>query len=221
MSNSRRDFLSWLGLSSVLSAATSVISPSSAEAQTAKPVDDKWDMSWTDKVAGKYKATFDSPDVSEGAGLFRACIWRNQHKDVYGTVRTDASAVLVLRHEAIELIMNDEYWARFNVGKSLKLKDDKNKWTKTNPIRVAPPGATGPAAEYNLSTFMETGGIVLACNMAFSSVVANYQKADKSTRPDAVKAAKAHIIPGIILQPSGIFAVLRAQEIGCNYVVAS
>ena len=107
MSNSRRDFLSWLGLSSVLAATTSAVSAHSLEAQAAKPVDDKWDMSWTDKLTGKYKATFDSPDVSEGGGIFRACIWRDQHKDVYGTSRADANSVLVLRHEAIELIMND------------------------------------------------------------------------------------------------------------------
>ena len=103
----------------------------------------------------------------------------------------------------------------------MKLKDEKGKTVKANPFRVAAPGATGPSAEYNLTDFMATGGIVLACNMAFSSVIANYAKADKLARPEAVKTARANIIPGIILQPSGIFAVLRAQEMGCNYVMAS
>ena len=132
----RRRFLSWLGTTSVLVASSSFVS--SADAQVAKPVDDKWDVSWTDRLTGKFKAMFDSPSVSEGAALFRACIWRDQHKAVYGTSRNDANAVLVLRHKAIDLVMNDAYWTRFEIGKELKLKDAKNKkWTKINPIRVA------------------------------------------------------------------------------------
>lgn len=29
------------------------------------------------------------------------------------------------------------------------------------------------------------------------------------------------MIPGVILQPNGIFAVLRAQEAGCHFAAAS
>ena len=68
---------------------------------------------------------------------------------------------------------------------------------------------------------MASGGIVLACNMAFRSIVSQYQTADKLSPADAMKVAKENVIPGIILQPSGIFAALRAQEIGCNYVLGS
>ena len=117
----RRRFLSWLGTSSVLAASTSFVSL--AEAQVARPVDDKWDVSWTDRLTGKFKAVFDSPEVSEGDSVLRACIWRDQHKAVFGTARNDANAVLVLRHAAIDLVMNDAYWNRFEIGKELKLKE--------------------------------------------------------------------------------------------------
>lgn len=222
MPNSRRDFLNWMGVSSALAATTSLTGSSLLDAQPAKPIADKWDMSWTDRVTGKYKAVFDGPEVSEGAALFRAASWRDQHKEVYGTARSDASSVLVLRHGGIVLVMNDDYWNRFEVGKSTKLRDGNGKkWTKINPIRVAPPGATGAFKEYNLTDFMASGGIVLACNLAFREVVSEYQKADKLSAEDALKKAKENMIPGIILQPSGYFAVLRAQEVGCNYMMAS
>lgn len=216
----RRRFLSWLGASSVLATTTSL--SSRASAQAAKPVGDKWDVSWTERLPGKFKAVFDCPSVSEGAALFRACLWRDQHKEVYGTPRNDASAVLVIRHSAIDFIMNDEYWNRFQVGKEEKWKDAKTKkWTKVNPLRVGDPAMTGAFKEYNLTDFMASGGIVLACNMAFRSSVSRYQTADKLAPADAMKVAKENIIAGIILQPSGIFAALRAQEVGCNYVLAS
>lgn len=222
MSNSRRDFLSWLGVSSALAATTGLAAASTLDAQPAPVADSQWDVTWTDRLSGKYKAVFDAPQVADGAALFRACVWRDQHKEVYGTPRTDTSPVLVIRHAAIELIMNDEYWNRFEVGKTEKLKDpDTNKWVKFNPIRAASPKASGPRKEYNLTDFMAQGGIVLGCGLAFRMVVSRFQKADKLSSAEANKVALEQMVPGVIMQPSGIFAVLRAQELGCNYVLAS
>ena len=66
------------------------------------------------------------------------------------------------------------------------------------------------------------GGIVLGCNLAFSfEVVPRFQKAGNLT-PEAARAeALSHLLPGVILQPSGFFAVTRAQEAGCQFVPAS
>ena len=70
--------------------------------------------------------------------------------------------------------------------------------------------------------FIAAGGIVLACNLALTLDVAPKFKArDKSTDEAAHKAAVAALIPGVILQPSGVFAAIRAQQVGCTYVRAS
>ena len=222
MSTPRRKFLSWLGASSVLAASTSVLKSDTLEAQPARPVDDKWDVSWTDRLKGKYKAVFDCPETSEGAALLRACFWRDQHKEVYGTPQAETSPVLVVRHSAMALIMDDEYWRRFGIGEAENLTDPATDGPYAkNPIRAGDPKATGPRGRYNLTDFMADGGIVLACNLAFRTPVAKYQRADKLSAADARKAALEHVVPGVIMQPSGIFAVLRAQEVGCNYIVAS
>lgn len=65
------------------------------------------------------------------------------------------------------------------------------------------------------------GGVILACNWAFGIVVGGIQKQDKLDGDAARARAKELMIPGVILQPNGIFAVPRAQEAGCRYVVAS
>ncbi|MGH8527347.1 MAG: hypothetical protein ACREXY_25015 [Gammaproteobacteria bacterium] len=222
MSTPRRKFLSWLGASSVLAASTSVLKADDLEAQVAKPIDDKWDVSWTDRLKGKYKAVFDCPEVGEGAALLRACIWRDQHKEVYGTPLAETSPVLVVRHAAMALIMDDEYWRRFGIGEAENMTDPATDGPYAkNPIRAGDPKNTGPRSRYNLTDFIADGGIVLACNLAFRTPVSKYQRADKLSSADARKAALEHVMPGVIMQPSGIFAVLRAQEVGCNYVVAS
>jgi hypothetical protein len=132
------------------------------------------------------------------------------------------SPVVVFRHEAIALAMNDEYWDVYQQGKETKLKDEATgKWSKINPIRVTPPGTPEKWADYNLMSFMASSGVVLACRVAFGEVVGKVMKKEKLARDPAIEKAKTYLIPGILLQPSGVFAVLRAQEAGCAYIKAS
>lgn len=218
MNTPRRDFLGWLGAGGVLAAGGN---PRIAAALPV-PVSDKWDVSWCDRVNGKVRAVFDSPGVAEGAALFRAQVWRDEHKEVYGTPIAESSAVIVFRHEGIPLVMNDAYWERFEVGKELKIRDAKGKkWIKVNPVASPDPNAPPAYVNYNLRAFLDSGGIVLGCNLAFGDMVATFRKADKLSREDARARALEHLIPGVILQPSGIFAVLRAQQGGCNFVQGS
>ena len=230
MSTPRRDFLSWIGVSSALAATTSLFKPSTLQAESSTPVDSKWDMSWTDKVNKRVKGVFDCTTIAEGAAIYRASIWRDQYKEVYGTARTDVNAVLVIRHQAIDLIMNDEYWSRFNIGEGEAKKldaeaqryfKDGDGFIKKNPVASADPKASPATHDYNLADFMAQGGIVLGCGLAFRRPVGRFQKGDSLSAADADKAAREHIIPGIIMQPSGIFAAMRAQEAGCSYVFAS
>ncbi|MGH7582565.1 MAG: hypothetical protein ACREL5_05015 [Gemmatimonadales bacterium] len=220
MTTHRRDFLNWLGATGAYAAIGAPMPP--RVNVRPQPIDPEWDMSWTDRIKGKVRAVFDSPDVSEGAALLRALSWRDTHKKVYGTPPSEASAVVVFRHEGIALAMDDAYWARFKIGKEVKLKDNGGKnWATANPGTTSPSWLPPTIKNYDLHDFIASGGVVLACNLAFGDIVARYQKADKLSKDDARKAALAHLVPGVILQPSGIFAALCAQDAGCHYIIAS
>jgi hypothetical protein len=234
-SSDRRDFLARLGLGAAAAAAGAALPASlsaaeragsrgaAADGHPAALPDTPWDMTWTDRVTGKFRAVFDSPALSEGDGVFRALVWRAHHREVYGTAPEELSAVLVVRHAAIPLVMDDAFWQRFRIGKAEKFKNPATKkWWEANPVRVTPPDVPAKWADFNLEHFIATGGIVLACNMAFGSwVVSRFQAADKLDHAAAVQRAKEHLLPGVVLQPSGVFAALRAQEAGCHYLLAS
>ncbi len=182
-----------------------------------------WDVSWTAKVSGLHRAVFDSPEVSSGLGLVRTMVWLKDYGEVYGAKPADMSAVVVLRHNAIWLVMNDEFWDHHGVGKLTAINDPKTgKPIKRNPF-LGPtvyPDLPPAIADHVLTKVLGTA-TVLACNLAFHDVV---EKLKAHTRGDAVKAramAIEHMVPGIILQPSGVFAVTRAQEAGCQYMLAS
>ena len=72
----------------------------------------------------------------------------------------------------------------------LKDADDK-KWTKVNPVGILQPGTPEKYVKYNIAEFIKSGGIVLACNLAFGDVVARFTKEDKLSKEDGRKRALA------------------------------
>src|SRR5690349_18166572 len=94
--------------------ATGAILPSALGAETPgpEPVSADWDMSWRDRVKGPFRAVFDNPYTAEGAGLWRAADWKKTVIEVYRTKPKDVTAVLVVRHEAIPMIMSHAFWER-------------------------------------------------------------------------------------------------------------
>lgn len=136
----------------------------------------------------------------------------------------DVSMVLVLRHNAIVLAMAQSYWDAFGIGKETKTTHPADgSPTTMNPALLN--AKTGLRAQFDglsVPQFIAGGGIVLACNLALTLDVApKFKERDKSTDEAAHKAAVAALIPGVILQPSGVFAAIRAQQVGCTYVRAS
>lgn len=218
----RRDFLGNVAATSMFAAMPSIAFTNAERAAFGKPVTDEWDMSWVARLRGKSRAVFDSPQVSEGGALFRAWMWREQHATVFGTPANELTPIVVIRHEAIPLIMDDAHWDHIGAGKDLKMKDPTTgKWYRRNPL--ARGAADGPPEfkDVSIPSFIATGGIVLACNWAFGDIVEQYKAKDKLSDADAEKAAKAHVLPGIFMQPSGFFAVLKAQDEGCKYMLGS
>lgn len=229
MSTSRRGFLGWLGSASLLGAVGSpsllraaAVGESVDPREHVLPVAEAWDMSWTTRVTGKYKAVFDSPEASEGAAIFRAVSWIEQYKEVYNAEPSDLSAIVVLRHLGFYFAMNDEFWERYNVGKELKLRDaNGKKWAKVNPLGALGAGAEEKSKKYGLAGFQGMGGIVLACGWSFGGAASQIAKKESLDKEAARARATTLLMPGVILQPNGVFAALRAQEAGCAYIDAS
>jgi len=232
MRPNRREFLEGVTAGAVL-AGLGVAMPGTLNA-TALPLagdpdagtdqDQQWDLSWVGKVTGSHKAVFDSIDLEDGAGIFRAMVWRKQYAQVLGAKAEDLSSVLVIRHEAIPLAMNQDFWDRYKIGKKHKVKDFfTEKHTSLNPGLPRPAGVQVPPmfADFHLPGYQAAGGIVLACNLAFAGCVSTVAKADKLDNAEARKRALTMLVPGVTLQPSGVFATIRAQQAGCAYIKAS
>ena len=219
MEGNRRQFL---GSVAALS-ATGALLPSAlgAEPPGPKALSADWDMTWRDRVRGPFRAVFDTPVVNEGIGLWRAADWKRTVMEVYGDEAKDASSVLVIRHEAIPMIMSHAFWERHEVGAEDKINDPSGNPVKYNPF-LTREGESAGRRGASIDSFIAEGGIVLACNYAFGRSVVSREAKKAGIENSAARAAALQlVIPGVIIQPSGFFAVIEAQRSGCHFFPAA
>ena len=225
MSIDRRDFVGRLAAGALLAGVPLPIDASvRALSQTQREHAEEWDVSWVKRLTGKYRAVFDVPEIDSGYGVWRASIWARQYQEVLGAKPNELSAVVVLRHNGIQLAMQQAYWDKYAIGKEKNvLHPITQQGTDRNPVLLTSSRGEVPAMfdDAALDRFIARGGIALACNLALQDVVESIQKKENISAEDARKQAIAFLVPGVILQPSGVFAALHAQDAGCKYLRAS
>jgi intracellular sulfur oxidation DsrE/DsrF family protein len=175
---------------------------------------------WLGKINGKHKMLFDTPEPNSGFALAWARVFLNTTNDTYGTTDGDNTVVIVLRHGAIPLGMQNGMWAKYKFGEVFKLTDPATKAPAVrNPFNGVKPGELllpGMA----IDELAGKGVLFGICNVAlavYSGMVAK----NMGLQADAVRQDwVANLLPSVQLVPSGVIAVNRAQERGCAYCFA-
>ena len=221
MHPARREFLSTLALGSMGVAGLAAIDPAVLPAQQAAG---HWDLGWARKLKGKYRAVFDVPNIEDGFGVWRAVIWRQQYSQVFGVPEEQLATVVILRGDGVALGLGQEFWSRYDAGRRWRVNDPSTgKPTSVNPVA----GRTGQHAlpaqfsGFTLESLMAGGTTVLACTLALRNCAVIVAEADHVAIEEADRRVRQMLVPGIVLQPSGVFAAVLAQDNGCRYVRAS
>ncbi|MEO6444223.1 MAG: twin-arginine translocation signal domain-containing protein [Gemmatimonadaceae bacterium] len=182
-----------------------------------------WDVSWPARITGKHKAVYDVAEVESGYGVWRASAWAAQYADVFKIPAKDITPVIVLRHNAIILAMQQPFWDKYSIGTSKNVTHPlTGEPTDRNPVLLdETSGVPAPFNQAGLHRQLSRGVVVLACNLALQDCVELIKQKGGLSDEAAHKEAVANLVPGVILQPSGVFAAVRAQEAGCAYVRSS
>lgn len=215
----RREFLAQLGALVAASSldAGALKGMSSAQAPERAP---EWDLSWLDKInAAKNRVVFDSEKVNDGGVVYGAEIVLNQFHEVYGTGDEATCPVIVLRGGAVAMGFNDSIWARYAIGEQAKVTDSATHAPSKRNIFWKPrEGASEKAAAHSISELQKRGLICLVCNRALKGWANEFAEKTKQTEDVVYADMRANLIPGAYLVPSGIFALIRAQNSGCAYM---
>lgn len=185
-----------------------------------------WDDSWFSRLTAKHKAVFDSPQFEDGLVLSNAAGYIRGMRDAVAAGETDVQAVVVMRHAAIPMVLNDAMWAKYEIGKDRKVKDfSTDKWATRNPFSAPAPSSTAAARpasstrpQANLTWLAANGHVLLGCDLATRGYAGQLAEKTKADSRAIYEELKANLVPGVILQPTGVYAVHRAQEAGCSYI---
>lgn len=201
----RRNFLSDLAVGATGAVALTALTSDLAEAAEVVPAASaaaEWDLTWIDRLTGKYRTVFDAPEINEGMVFTNASVFQMGFKEVYNATDADMQAVIVLRHRGVVMAFNDAMWEKYGIGEEYKVAnaEKKNPWTN------------------EMASLKGRGAMFLACNLAASRRAREFAAKMKLDPEEVKKDLYANFIPGVIVQTSGVFATIRAQQAGCSFM---
>ncbi len=171
---------------------------------------------WFDRVKGQHRIVFDAPAPNGGMPVVWPRVYLDTMNATYGTTDADNAAVVILRHEAVGLALGDAMWAKYKLGEQLKV-DDSGKPATRNVYATI----TGlPIEGVGVLEVLKAGVLVGVCNVALSVAAATFAAAAGTSADTVKQELLANVYPGIQVVPSGVMAVGRSQEKGCNYCFA-
>jgi hypothetical protein len=179
---------------------------------------------WFNKVKGKHRIVFDTPKPHEIMPFAWSRVFLVTNAAT-GSPEKDCGVVVVLRHSAIGYAFESRLWEKYKFGEVFEAEDPKTKKPSTrNPFWMPAkddfiiPGFG--AIPIGINELQASGVMFCVCNAAmtvYSNVLAGM---NKMSADDVMKDLKSGLLPGIQIVPSGVWAVGRAQEHGCQYCFA-
>jgi hypothetical protein len=164
---------------------------------------------WPGDLKGRHRQVVDAYETNGGFPLAYAY--------TFLAPNTSATAVVVLRHLATPMGLNDAMWSKYKIGASLNINDPETKALAVkNPFLRPKPGVL-LVDDMAIDKLLATGTVFGVCNVAIQVLSKNLAGNAGVSAEDAAKEWAANVIPGMTVIPSGTWGVNRAQEAGCSY----
>lgn len=173
---------------------------------------------WTKRIRGKHRQVFDATEPNNGFAAVYALNFIETSKQANHLTDADHTAVVSYRHFAMPLTLNDATWAKYKIGEIIHVNDPKTNAPATRNI-FRDNVTFYPGLTYE-SIMANRGVIMTACNLALT-VLSGFGAEKAGVSKEQAKADwMAGLLPGVVLLPSGVYAVNRAQEAGCTFCTA-
>lgn len=198
---------------------TRVLPLDAADSRSGREATAPWDMSWLDRLkSAQYRAVIDASVLEEGYAPDLANALMGDYRDVHGATDDQVRIVIVARRLGTPLVLGDAIWAKFPIGEDTKMNDRDGTPYRRNPFFRPRPGASPESASSKLESLQQRGLILLVCNIAANNVSRRLAETTKRDPEEVKKEVFANFVPGTIVMPSGVFAIMRAQNAGCAYM---
>jgi intracellular sulfur oxidation DsrE/DsrF family protein len=200
--NRRREFLTQLG---ALAAMTTV---DADELKHSPPAGKAWDTSWIPALAtAPYRVVFNAEEIADGAAMAYAETFLDHFHDAHDTTDAQTRPVIVFRRLGTPMALDNVLWDRYGIGEDAKIDDGRTRLPAKRNVY-----------KQQIETLQRRGLISLVCNIALGNWSARAAKRTNRKVDEVLAEARANLIPGTIVVPSGIYALIRAQNAGCAFM---
>jgi intracellular sulfur oxidation DsrE/DsrF family protein len=217
-SNSRRKFMEAMAAGAAgLSFLSSPILANNVQPDLALVEDAE---AWFKKIKGKHKIVYDAPEPHDGFPIIWSWVFYKTN-NATGTPDNELTAVVVLRHSAIPIAMEDKLWEKYKFGENFKINDPVTSAPAVkNPFYVPEAQMWKDFGIEGIKSLQARGVMLCVCDMALTVNSTVTAKAMNTSAEEVKKEWVAGLLPGIQVVPSGVWAIGRAQERGCAYCFA-
>jgi len=187
---------------------------------------------WFDKIHGSHRVVYDVPEPH----MIFPFAWPKvflMTNAATGTPEDDCGVVVVLRHSAICYAMTDPVWDKYNFAEMFGAKNHgpayqaadaadgsrhRNPFWNTKEGDFKVPGIG--AVPLGIRDLQASGVMFCVCDAAITVNANGYAMKNGADAAAVRQEWVDHLIPGIQVVPSGVWALGRAQEHGCAYIFA-
>ena len=213
----RREFLARMGVA----AATLAIDPSEMHAARAPDSSGPWDTSWLDRLAtARYRVVFNANVIDDGGVIDYAATFLDNFHEVHNTTLAETRPVVVFRRLGTPMALNDRMWDRYAIGADSTIKDPVTGAPARRNIFWRAGNPTGNSAN-KIETMHQRGMISLVCNVSLGNMGRRFAEQTKGSVEEVQAELRANLVPGAIIVPSGIYALIRAQNAGCAFMLGT
>jgi hypothetical protein len=167
---------------------------------------------WPGKLKARHLQVVDAYQINEGSPLGFVSTFLTPNASP-GAAR----AVIVLRHGAFPLALNDLMWEKYKIGDSMKIIDPGTKAPAVKNPFLHPKSGILPVDDMAIDRLLEAGTLFGACNVALQVQSKRLAANAGVSADEAAQEWTANVVSGITIIPSGTWGVNRAQEAGCTY----
>ncbi len=214
----RRQFLATLG------ATSAAIAFGTDELRAEQGVPDQsgpWDTSWLDQLAtARYRVVFNGSTMNDGEVMDYASTFLDHFHEAHGTADSETRPVIVFRRLGTSLAINDAIWEKYELGADSKTQDPATHAPARRNIYWRGSNPDSPSAT-SIETLRKRGLIALVCNIALGNIGRQLAQRTNQDVATVQTELKSNLVPGAILVPSGIYALIRAQNAGCAFMLGT
>ena len=221
MSQTRRSFIAALALGTTSSAFPLLKEIETLDLNLDTSDDEISDAkNWVSKVKGSKKIVYDGTSFNKGFPVHWNWAYYQSNIDMK-VPESEITTVTVFRAFGISAAFKSALWEKYALGEFFQINDPKTgKPSIRNFTDIPEKGDLPGGGTVGISEMLGNGSLFCVCGVAtkiISGIIAKRMKLDPE---DVFKDFKDHIVEGIQIVPTGVWALGEVQAKGCGYIFA-